>query len=162
MPIALKYLHVLIALGYVSGLVGRHVALELAARARTMERVETLLTVSSPCEKYLVIPGSMAVLAFGIATAWAQGLPIFGFLQGGHTNWVLAALILYLLQLSLVPLVFIPRGKQFETAMSESNLSGTPLPSLRAAFKDPLVQASRTYEIAVVFVLVFLMVARPF
>lgn len=162
MPIALKYLHVLVALGYVSGLVGRHVALEMAARAGTMERVEALLSVSSPCEKYLVIPGSMAVLIFGIATAWAQGLPVLGFLQGGHINWVLAALILYLLQLPLIPLVFIPRGKQFETAMTDSTLSGKPLPALRAAFKDPLVQASRAYEIAVVFALVFLMVARPF
>ena len=40
----------------------------------------------------MVVGGSIAVLVFGLTTAWLQSLPIHGSLQGGAMNWILVSL----------------------------------------------------------------------
>jgi hypothetical protein len=61
-----------------------------------------------------------------------------------------------------VPLVFLPRGKLFEEALGGAVEAGRVTPELTAAFRDPVVAAARRYEVAVVVVVLYLMVAKPF
>ena len=74
--------------------------------------------------------------------------------------WV--ALISFLTMIPLVPLVFLPRGKVFEAALSEAVAAGEATAGLRAAFADPAVAAARRYERIVVAVIIVPMVTRPF
>src|SRR5687768_4348204 len=115
MPFALilKLLHVLSAFWFISGLLGRQVCLAQAARTREFPAFLTLLTLSGRFEERMLIPGQMAVLVLGLLTAWLQGQPILGALQGASTNWLLASLGIFLTSIPLVVLVFLPRGRHF-------------------------------------------------
>jgi uncharacterized membrane protein len=106
----LQFLHVLTAFWFVAGLIGRDVVLARARRSGDLPRVRELLEVSGPFERLMVIPGSLAVLLFGVATMWAEHLPLW---QEG-TRWVTVSLLAFLTMIPLVPLVFLPRGKLFE------------------------------------------------
>ncbi|HET9756171.1 MAG TPA: DUF2269 family protein [Candidatus Limnocylindrales bacterium] len=152
-----KLLHVGIAFGFISGLIGRWVLLRLAAQASDPESAHTLANAAAPFEK-LVIRGGPAILLAGLATAWAQGYPWLGL----TTGWMVLSVILLLSPLPLVPLVFLPRGRVFEAALADARRQGLMTPELRAAFADPAVAFARRFEIAVVAIVVVLMVTKPF
>lgn len=160
--VALKFVHVLIAVGFVSGLIGRAVILRLAAGSSDVARLGPLLEASGIFERFLVIPGSMAVLVSGILVAWLAGYPVFGFLQGHGPYWVPLAIVVFVSTLPWVPLVFLPRGSIFGAALDEARKVGKVTPELSAEFNHPAVRAGHIYEFAVVLVLFFLMVAKPF
>ena len=157
----LNLLHVLTAFWLVSGMVGRGVALQEAARAADVRAVEALVRLAGRFERMVRVP-SIAVLVFGLLTAWRQGWPILGFLEGGRINWVLASLVLYLSLVPLVVLVLLPRGRVFERALRDALTQGRVTPALTAAFRDRAVSAARAWELLVVALLVWLMVAKPF
>ncbi len=158
----LKFLHVAAAMWMVTGLIGRGLVVSRARRSRDIHEVRTLLPLSTVFEKSMVIPGSSAVFLAGLVTAWAEGWPILGFIQGGSTNWVLAALLLYLTIIPVIAFVFTPRGKVFEAAFHEAVKQERITPELSAAFNDPTVRAAHTYEMVLIVVIVALMVLKPF
>jgi hypothetical protein len=152
-----KLVHVVVAFGFVTGLVGRWFLLGRAAAADEVELVYQLSQAAAPFEK-LVIWGSGLVLPAGLLTAWAQGYPWLGL----TTGWMLLPVVLLLSIFPLVPLVFLPRGKVFEGAMSAARLANVMTPELRAAFADPVVAFAHRYELAAVAIVVALMVLKPF
>ena len=154
----LQLLHVAAAFWFVAGLVGRDVVLSRARRSEDLRQVRELLAVSTPFERLMAVPGSFAVLAFGVATWWAQKLPVWG--QG--TRWVTVSLLLFVTLVPLVPLVFLPKGRTFEAALARAIEIGRVTPELSGAFRDPLVAIARTYELVVVAVVLLLMVTKPF
>jgi hypothetical protein len=162
LAIFLRLLHVLTAFWLVSGLVGRGLTLGEAARASDIPRMRSLLTLAGRFERFMVIPASLAVLLFGLLTAWALGVPLLGFLQGARSNWLLLSLLLFISTIPLIPLIFIPRGKVFEAALEEATANGTVTTSLQTAFADPVVRAAHIYEFAAIAVVLVLMVTRPF
>jgi hypothetical protein len=87
---------------------------------------------------------------------------LLGSLQGRGGNWLPISLLLYLSTLPLVVLIFIPKGRRFGAALEESLARGRVTPALVTAFADPLVRAAHVYEAAVVFIVLVLMLARPF
>ena len=83
----------------------------MAGRSTSVQQLQAMLPIGTIFEKRMVIPGSTAVLLAGLITAWAQGWPILGFLQGGASNWVLVSLFLSLTISPLIRFVFLPRAK---------------------------------------------------
>ena len=71
-------------------------------------------------------------------------------------------MIVFATTIPLVPLVFLPRGRTFEAALTSSIEGGQVTPDLTAAFRDPVVAAARWYGFAVVALVVLLMVTKPF
>jgi hypothetical protein len=153
-----QLLHVLSAFWFVTGLVGRDVVLGQARDSDDVARVASLVETAGPFERYAVIPGSFAVLIFGIATWWAERLPLWG----DGTRWVTVSLIVFATTIPLVPLVFLPRGEVFGAALSSAVAEGRMTSELRAALRDPAVAAARNYEKVVVLVVITLMVTKPF
>jgi hypothetical protein len=151
-------LHVATAFWFVAGLVGRDLTLARARASREIAIVRSLADLAVVFDRYLVIPGSMAVLALGLATAISQGRSF----TGVDAGWMLAALVLFLSLLPLVPLVFIPKGKVFDAALEEAETERSVTPALRDAFSDRAVGAARMYERIVVAVIIVLMVTKPF
>jgi hypothetical protein len=152
-----KLIHVGLAFAFVSGLFGRWVLLHRAAAADDPETSFELAQAAAPFE-WIVIRGGPAIMLAGFLTAWAQGYPWLGL----TTGWILASVILLLSPLPFVPLVFLPRGRHFETEMAEARAQGVMTAGLRAAFADPMVALARRWEIASVSLVVVLMVLKPF
>ena len=162
LAIGLKFLHVLVAFWMTAGLLGRGVAQVRAERTTDIRSIQLLLELMGRFDRLMVIPGSSAVFLLGLVTAWAQGLPILGFLQGARTNWLLISLVLWIGVFVLVPTVFLPRGKVFGGALEEAITAGRVTERLTAAFRDPAVRFAHIYEIVAVLVIIWLMVAKPF
>ena len=126
-------LHVGEAFWFVAGLVGRDVTLAKAAQATDITVTVELAELAGQFDRWMVIPGSMAVLALGIVTVLVQGRPF----AGTNSWWILTALLLFSSMLPLVPLVFLPRGRIFERALSDARERGEVTAELNAAFHDP-------------------------
>jgi uncharacterized membrane protein len=153
----LKLLHVALAMALVGGIIGRWIVLGAAARSQTLERAEAIIGVAEPFEKTVQF-SSIAVLAAGVLTAWAQGYAWLGL----TTGWMLASLVVFLAIGLLVPTVFLPGGRRFIAALDGARAAGTVTPELRAAFADPTVRAAHIAEAAGIAVIVALMVLKPF
>ena len=155
-------LHVLSAFLLAGGILGRNAVLWQAARATDVRAAAALVNASGIIERLTIIPGSFAVLIFGLLATWSAHIPPLGFLQGAPTNWLLISLVLYISVMALVPILFIPRGKIFDAALQEAEAKGEVTPALRTAFADPAVMAARTYETFAIVLVIILMVTRPF
>jgi hypothetical protein len=151
-------LHVLTAFWFVAGLVGRDVTLGKARTTRDIGVVAELAELAGRFDRLMVVPGSIAVFVLGLLTVWAQERS----LTGTGNWWLLTSLVLYLFLLPLIPLVFIPRGKVFELALTHSVERGEVTPALTAAFNDSAVRATRLYERLMVTAVIVLMVTKPF
>ena len=62
----------------------------------------------------------------------------------------------------LVPVVFLPRGKRFDESLQDALTLGELTSQLKAALNDRVVKAAHAYELAVVGIVIFLMVTKPF
>jgi hypothetical protein len=160
--VLVKLLHVLVGIWFISGLLGRWIVLARAAEASDVETAFALSEAAGVFERVMVIPGSMVVLALGVLTAWMQGQPVLGFLQGASTNWLFASLVLFLSSIPLIPLVFVPRGRRFAQALDAARGQRVVTADLTAAFRDPVVFIAHVYELLVMLVILVLMVTKPF
>jgi len=162
LSILMKLLHILAGFGLMTGAIGRNVTFRKAGESTDVSAVRALLEASEFFERRMLIPSGMAVLLFGLVTAWLQGWPILGFLQGGTSNWVLASLVLYLAPGFVIPRLIIPRRKQRLKALEQALAQGKITPELSAALNDRVVVNFRTAELVGLGIILILMVAKPF
>jgi Predicted integral membrane protein (DUF2269) len=158
----LKFLHVLAGFWMTAGLTGRGVAQLRAEHTTEIRSLQLLVELIGRFDRLMVIPGSMAVFLLGLVTAWVEGLPILGFLQGGRTNWLLASVVLFVGILVAVPTVFLPRGKVFGEAFADAIAIGGVTDRLSSALRDPVVRLAHIYEVVAILAIIWLMVAKPF
>lgn len=123
-------LHVVAAFWFVGGLLGRDITLARARRGSDVGVVAELVGLAGTFERFMVRPGSIAVLAAGLLAVWARDLSF-------TTGWVLASLVLYLSLVPLVPLVFLRRGRIFDAALTGAVGRGEITDELAAAFREP-------------------------
>ena len=88
---AVKFVHVACAILMIVGLVGRESMRVQVRRSRDVQGIVRWVKRSGYFERFLVIPPSQGLLVAGIALAWLQGWPLFGFLQGASANWLLVS-----------------------------------------------------------------------
>jgi uncharacterized membrane protein len=159
----MKLLHVLAAFWMISGVVGRGLAFWQARKAKDVQAVHALLRLSEFFERYAVIPVSMAVFLFGLILTLMQGWPLFGFLQGSPSNWLLVSFILFLgVLLAIAPLKLIPRRKERERALQEALAQETITLRLMSALNDKVVLRFRVVELIALIIIIILMVLKPF
>jgi hypothetical protein len=157
----LRLAHALIGILFFGGLIGRWIVLGLAERAETVASIRTLTRAAAPFERIVIVGGGVMVV-LGVLTAIAQGRPFLGPLQGAPVDWLFVSMVLLLTIQPLVPLVFLPKGRVFEAALDDATARDVLTPSLRAAFRDPVVRGAHAYELAAVTVVLALMIAKPF
>ena len=157
LALLLKLGHVLVAFALVAGMVGRWILLTRASRTDDVEHAHLLAEAASPFERAVQVSGT-AIVVLGLLTAWAQDYPWLGL----TTGWMLLSVLLIVPMLVLVPLVFIPRGRAFASAMDDARAGGQVTEDLRAAWGDRAVALARRYELAAVTIIVVLMVLKPF
>ncbi|HSL42899.1 MAG TPA: DUF2269 family protein [Anaerolineales bacterium] len=158
----MKLLHVLAAFWFISGLVGRDFAFWWAGRSRDVQAIHALLQISDFFERYAVVPVSAAVLLFGLIVTWMQKWPLFGFLQGSSSNWLLVSFVLFIgISAVIGPLGLVSRRKERTRAMQEALAQETATPRLMAALHDKVVTRFRAVELTIVIIIVILMVLKP-
>jgi len=155
-------LHVMSVFMLISGSVGRNLIWMHIRKSRDLGTVHKFLDLADNFETRLVRPGSGLILLTGLLAAWLRGWPILGFLQGAGSNWVLAALALYLTFIPLVTLLFLPKSKIRQRALEGALAKGEITPELTAAVNDRALYLGRVYELATVVVFTWLMIAKPF
>ena len=160
--VILKFIHVLAAFWLTSGIIGQTVTVLMAKRSTDIRAMSSLLSLSMFFQRSMVSPGSGAVVIAGLVTAWAEGWPILGFIQGGTTSWVLAALLLFITLIPVIALIFMPRGRVLGAAMQQAAAQGHVTPELTAALNDPVVRAGTIYQYIVLVLIIALMVLKPF
>jgi hypothetical protein len=154
-------LHVGSVLWLVSGIVGRAVSFDLAAKAKEVVSAGALLQNVAVSEKMITL-ASPAVLITGFAAAAMRHYKTFGFLQGAQTNWLLSGTLVYVVLVPLIPLFLVPRRKRREAAAADALQKGTITPELRAVLDDPALRRYRVFEIVLIAIVVTMMVAKPF
>jgi len=162
LAILLELVHVYSVFWFVGGLLGRTVALSQARRATELRDLETIMRVSSAFEMRMVRPGSMVLLAAGLLTAVLKGWPVLGPLTGTPPYWVFASLLIFLSAFTLIPLVFLPRGRVYRAALADAREQGTVTPRLTAALGDRTVALAHAWEWIAIALITILMVAKPF
>lgn len=159
----IKLLHVLAAFWFISGVVGRDFAFWRAGKATDVQAAHALLQVSDFFERYAVIPVSVAVLVFGLIVTWMQKWPLFGFLQGSPSNWLLVSFLLFVgISAVIGPLRMVARRKERTRAMKEALAQGTMTLRLMTALNDKVVIRFRAVEFIVLIIILILMVTKPF
>jgi hypothetical protein len=153
--------HALFGVLFMVALIGRWIVLGLAQRATDIDSMRTLTTAAGPFERMVrIVPGF--VLAFGLVAAYLEGRSVLGPLTGGTVDWLFVSVILFFSPLPLVPLVFLPRGRVFEAAMTKAEQEGRVTPEVVCAWRDPVVRAAHVYELAAITLVLILMLAKPF
>jgi len=154
--------HVLAAFGLVGGEFGRAFTYRRARQATDVKVAAELLQMSSFLSAKVVSGSGLVTVILGLATAWGEGLPILGFLQGGAVNWVLASLVLYGLIMVLVFGVQVPRAKALRQTLASAVGQGTITPELTAALHDRTVNNAYIAQDVLLVLIVVLMVLKPF
>lgn len=162
LTLILKLLHILAAIGLVTGIVGRNITFAQATKTGDLKTTYALLKASEIFERRFVFPMSGAVLLLGLITAWSAGWPLLGFLQGATTNWLLISLVLTLALGTAAPLLLGPRRRQRLQVLEDAHAQGTVTPALTTALNDSFLLRFRQLELGSILVIIGLMVLKPF
>lgn len=158
----LRFLHIVSAIVFIGGIFARQLTRSLANKTEDVYAFAALSQAAGRLENFMVIPGNAAVILFGVLLGLVTRAPILGFLQGAARNWLLVSNILLVLGFLAVPLVFLPRGKEFDRALAGALSVGEITPELRATVDDQVIRIFHGIEIALVVFIVWLMVFKPF
>jgi len=157
----LRFLHIYAAIIFVGGLFARQAVRSLTSRASDVGAIVTLTQAAGRVERLMVIPGNILAIVFGVVSALLTRAPLFGSILGDSRNWLLASTVILVLLLPLVPIVFLPRGKHFESALRDATDAGHITPELRQQMADPVVRRAHWAELIGVGLIVVLMVFKP-
>jgi uncharacterized membrane protein len=158
----LRLLHIASAIAFVGGLFARQMVRSLLPRAADIPSLEALMAGAGVVERSMVIPGNLLAILFGAILALTTRAPILGAVQGASSNWLFVSVLIVLLLFPLVPLVFLPRGRAFATALQSARAAGQVTPDLRRFMADPVVRWAHAAELVGVSIIVVLMVFKPF
>ena len=157
-------LHVLAAFALVGGEIGRAIVFERAKKATDVKVVAEMLQLFTFFTRKLVSPGGLLAFLLGLITAGMQGGPvlILGFLMGGIMNWPLAAIVLYIVIMTLVGVITIPRGKAMGLALGAALGQGKITPELTAAMNDKTFNTNFMIQDMLILLIIMLMILKPF
>lgn len=145
----LRFLHILSAIWFIAGILGRQLVMAAASKQSDLRLVAGLSQAAARFEQWMVMPGNLLVILFGVLVSLEGNWPIFGFLEGdGARNWLLASNVLLVANLILVPTLYIPRGKAFEQKLKAAIASGGDVGAVRAEMNDSLVRVAHYFEYA--------------
>lgn len=155
----LKLVHVLCVIAFLAGLIGRGTVRLRIPHITSIEALREIMVLVARFDDLLVIRGSQLTLVSGLLLWWAGGWPVFA---GGHPTWVLVSTALFVSQIPLAFLVFIPRGKAFAKVFADALTHQRITSELRAALADRAVFYATVYETVTVAIILPLMVLKPF
>jgi uncharacterized membrane protein len=160
--LVVKFLHVIAVIVCVGGLFARQLVREQARSLTDIRSFASFSQAALKIDRTMVMPGMSAILVLGVIVALIGDAPILGFLQGASQNWLLVSNILIIGVLILIPTVFLPRSKRFESTLKTAVAKGEITLELQEAANDRAMMWAHLYEEVAVVVVAALMVLKPF
>jgi uncharacterized membrane protein len=157
-----KYLHIIAVAVTTGGMFARQLIRGIAKKSDNIKTVESLTQAVHRMDRTMIIPGSGAMLVFGIILAIMLKWPIFGFLQGADKNWLLVSNILLVIMNFLIPGVFIPHNKKVAGLLQTALTEGRVTTELSSTLNDKKNQLAHHAEEIIILVVAALMVLKPF
>lgn len=157
-----KYLHILAVAITTGGMFARQLVRGIAKKSDNIKMIESLTQAVHRMDRAMIIPGSSAILVFGIILAIMLKWPIFGFLQGADQNWLLVSNILLIIMNLLIPSVFLPHNKKVAELLHSALAEGRVTSELSATLNDKRNQWAHHAEEIIMIVVAALMVLKPF
>ena len=157
-----KFLHIVAVIMMIGGVFARQLVRAAAKRSDDVKLVAALTHVAGRIDRLMVIPGSNAVIVFGVILAAMMKWPIFGFLQGARQNWLLVSNILLIIGLTTVFTVFVPHNRKLESILQTALGEGRITPELSATLDDRTVRLAHHTEEIAILATAALMVLKPF
>jgi uncharacterized membrane protein len=158
----LRFLHILSSIIFIGGIFARQAVRARGKRSTSIRELEAYFSAAGQIERLMVIPGNMAVIVFGVVLAILVKAPILGFLQGASQNWLLVSNLMLVAGGSMVPMVFLPRGKIYDRLLQDALARDEITHELRSHLEDRVVKTAHFLEMSLVVVIVILMVFKPF
>jgi uncharacterized membrane protein len=157
-----KYLHIIAVAITTGGMFARQLIRGIAKKSDNIKTVESLTQAVYRMDRAMIIPGSSAMLVFGVILAIMLKWPIFGFLQGADKNWLLISNILLVIMNILIPGVFLPHNKKVAELLESALTEGRVTVELSAALNDTKNKIAHHAEEIIILVVAALMVLKPF
>ena len=120
----IRFLHILSAIAFIGGVLARQLLRSFAEKTDDVRNFAALSQAVGRIETFMVIPGNLGVILFGVILALITGAPILGFLQGASKNWLLAAIILLVFDVLTIPVIFVQRSKRFDLVLKDAVAKG--------------------------------------
>ena len=120
----IRFLHILSAIAFIGGVLARQLLRSFAEKTDDLRNFAALSQAVGRIETFMVIPGNLGVILFGVILALITGAPILGFLQGASKNWLLAAIILLVFDVLTIPVIFVQRSKRFDLVLKDAVAKG--------------------------------------
>ena len=158
----IRFLHIVSAIVFIGGVFARQLLRSFAEKTDDVRNFVALNQAVGRIETFMVMPGNLGVILFGVILALITGSPILGFLQGASKNWLLVTIILLVFGVLTVPVVFVQRGKQFDLVLKDALAKGQMTAQLRAELDNKTIRFMYLTQITLPMVIVVLMVFKPF
>jgi len=158
----LKWVHVNLVIIFAIGIAEYITYFYQAAKETEPRVIHEMVEAGDKIHNYLLKIGGSLLFISGVVTAWRHGVPMLGFIQGGNVNWLLVSIVLFLTYLPIMFFVFVPRHKVFHKELDKAIEKGEVTEGLKKAFRSSGIKFGHIYESIYVFVIVFLMVVKPF
>ena len=159
--LVIRFLHIFSSIIFIGGILARQIVRAQGKKSGEIRTLAAYFSAAGWIERRMVIPGNFATILFGVIFAVMIKAPIFGFLQGADQNWLLLTNVLLIAGSLNVPLIFLPRGRIYETLLADAIQKGTITPELKGHLDDPVVKAAHQFEIGMLILIVILMVFKP-
>lgn len=157
----LLWLHISGVIVFSIGLVGSFLISIFTAREEEYSVIQGLVKLGKIFSRWINL-GGLVLLIGGFSVAGREKVPMFGFLQGSTTNWLLVSLLLLLSTAPVFFLIYFPCEKKINQEMKKAEVNGKVTPELKKALGDKTLRFGHLYEIAVYAAVVFLMTVKPF
>jgi uncharacterized membrane protein len=158
----IKFLHIIAVIMMIGGVFARQLVRGVAKKSDDIKLIAILTQIARRLDTTMIIPGSNAALLLGIPLAFIAKIPMFGFLQGASTNWLLASNILLVFVLVVIFGLFVPHNKKLDAILKISLAKDQVTSELRAAMDDGTLAIAHHFEEAAIIIIVALMVLKPF
>ena len=158
----IRFLHIVSAIVFIGGVFARQLLRSFAEKTDDVRNFVALNQAVGRIETFMVMPGNLGVILFGVILALITGTPILGFLQGASKNWLLVTIILLVFGVLTVPVIFVQRGKQFDLVLKDALAKGQMTAQLRAELDNKTIRFMYLTQIVLPMVIVVLMVFKPF
>lgn len=147
--ILLKYVHILVAMVYVTGYLGGAVLMVQGGRATDWPTRRTLQNAANTFNNLILVPAFIAAAVLGVITAIVLGYPLL-------SGWVMYALIVYAVMLVTGLAYWAPLGKKIDAAIAASDERAF------GALRDrPATRYVSLFDGFLLLLLIYLMVVKP-
>lgn len=145
-----RTLHILAAIWFTCGVAAYLLARFTMLKSDDIRSVHALVGLMGRSRDFMIRPGSMLLLIFGLWTAYDESWPRF-------TLYAIALLVI------LMPFVMmtVKGGKRIEAASAEAVQAGSVTPALSAALRDRKVVVGEMGVGLITLLFLLLMIIKP-